>query len=134
MGKIIRSDGQVGLCCGADLPNDSPLLAGNIDLLDVPELKDKMINNYLIPFIEIYGLTYMINMLKKEAYNIDIDPGELKPDDRCTICQKLLANKQHNNFFKMKIREPEIQKDLRSKYLLLFDHSFSIKKHNMQVV
>ena len=134
MGKIIRSDGQVGLCCGADLPNDSPLLAGNIDSLAVPELHQKMNNNHLIPFIEIYGLTYMINMLKKEAYNIDIDPGELKPDDRCTICQKLLANKQHNNFFKMKIREPEIQKDLRSKYLLLFDHSFSIKKHNMQVV
>lgn len=129
MGKIIRSDGQVALCCGADLPKDSPLLVGNIDLLDVPELKHKMNNNHLIPFIEIYGLRFMIEILKKEAYDLDIDLSELKSDDRCTICQKLLANKQHNDFFKKKIMEPEIQKDLRSKYLLLFGHSFIHQKN-----
>lgn len=39
MGKIIRSDGLIALCCGADLPIDSPLLAGNIDELSVSVIK-----------------------------------------------------------------------------------------------
>jgi pyruvate-formate lyase-activating enzyme len=127
MGKIIRSDGQLALCCGADLPDNSTLLAGNIDSLPIPTLKDNLETNHFIPFIEIFGLKWMMETLKKSFSGYDFSVSELHTDNRCNICQKMLGNKDYRNYFKNKIKEEAIQNELKGKYLLYYGHSYPPK-------
>lgn len=124
MGKIIRSDGQVALCCGADLPENSPLLAGNIDTDTTESLLKSMNRNHLIPFIEIFGLRWMAERLKEAYPDFQFRKDEMNTPNRCNICRKMLAEKRNSEFFAGLISKKNILDQLRGRYLLLYGHHF----------
>jgi organic radical activating enzyme len=124
MGKIIRSDGQVALCCGADLPENSPLLAGNIDTDSPKILKKSMGSNHLIPFIEIFGLRWMAERLEEVFAGFAIKADEMNTANRCNTCMKMFAEKRNSEFFAGLIREKDILDQIRGRYLLLYGHHF----------
>lgn len=134
IGKIILQNGQLALCCAADLPKNSPLLVGSIDQEPVAELQKRIQNNYLIPFIEVLGLKEMFKMLKKRGGDIEFNKNDLHEANICKTCNKLLSNDKYRNYFQEKIKDPEIEKLIAGRYLLYYGHSYLIKKHAMEGV
>jgi organic radical activating enzyme len=126
MGKIIQSDGQVALCCGADLPDDSPLLAGNIDHEPLSVLRQKMESNRLIPFIEVFGLRWMYNQIEKEFPGSGIKEEEIYTSNRCNLCQKLLTHNVYRDFFRKKLDEESILLEIKTRYQLYFGYDYRL--------
>jgi organic radical activating enzyme len=127
IGKIIRADGKLAVCCGADLPDDSPFIIGNTDNETVVTLQKKIADNYLVPFIETFGLVQMIEMLKKAHFTIDIDTNEMHPANICNLCIKLFSDKKNNIFFREQKKIAEIEKSIAGKYLLYYGHNYPDK-------
>ncbi|MFN8254281.1 MAG: radical SAM protein [Bacteroidales bacterium] len=128
MGKIIRSDGRIALCCGASLPLDSPLIAGDIDNEDAGELKTSLTDNFLIPFIEIFGLRWMAREIEKEFALKYFDFNEFKIENRCNICFKILSDRKLYDYFNHLIQIEEVQEMIRSNYLLLYGYDWKFNK------
>ena len=123
IGKIILHNGQLALCCAADLPKSSPLLIGNIDNEHVTVLQNRVQDNYLIPFIEVLGLKEMIRMLKKDGFNTEFNKNDLHEANICNVCNKLLFINKYRQYFREKITDSEIEKLIEGRYLLYYGHS-----------
>jgi MoaA/NifB/PqqE/SkfB family radical SAM enzyme len=119
-GLVILENGLVAGCCGADLPPDSPLVIGDLNKESMQAIKKRFDNNPLIPFIEIWGLNKMLEVLKPAGLGVPVISAGLQSDANiCNTCRQIFARKENVFYFKKLMRNPAIRKEMAVKSLIL---------------
>lgn len=122
MSPIIGLNGSVSCCCGPELPETSPLLIGNIDYDDPLFIQNGFYNNSIIPFIEVFGLRKMIDILNVAGYEPNIDCKELTIDNICNICEDLLSRKDYVEYFNFLLKNEDIRHEIAIKYMFMYGY------------
>lgn len=89
---IIFPDGRILACCGAaiDLPNDHPLILGNIHEMPLGAILDRAERNFILHAIRVWGPAKLISMAEEAGLG-SLFPREYIKDSACSACYQLLS-------------------------------------------
>lgn len=121
LGMTILENGNVAACCGSELPEDSPLLLGNLNKEPFENIKRRFEQHPLIPFIELFGLIYMESELRLSGNGGNYEKFPyIPPENVCDFCHSIVQVDANVKFFAEKFSDPHIRRRLGVRNLFMY--------------
>jgi pyruvate-formate lyase-activating enzyme len=121
IGPIILENGDVACCCGAELPEDSILLIGNVDRDSLTEIYHRFRRHPLVHFVHTLGLAEMVGQLRAVGLGEDLEVYKNAPEAWiCELCLKMLSRDENVEFFRSRFRDPDVRRDIGLRALVMY--------------
>ena len=131
IGPIIQPSGTVASCCRAPLPDNSPLILGNLNSEDFDSIYQRFLSHPLIPFIQAWGLIGVLEKMINQGLAEELtDYRNTSEEKICELCQVIFSDETRISYLAELFFDSEVRRQLGILTFLLYGDTSLLESMN----